>query len=120
MQHLFRMIARPVGNLHAAEHAGYFVHAIARGKLPHRGMRRVSGRCLGYFEVMVGLAGNLGQVGHADNLAAPAQSPEALTDNLRDPAPYTCVHLVEYQRWGTMTRHRDHLDGETQARQLAP
>ncbi len=65
------------------------------------------------------LGRNLRQVGDAQDLGPLRQGAQQFAHHLRHGAADTHVHLVEYHAGHGTAAGRHHLDGETDARQLA-
>ena len=74
---------------------------------------------LGDPEVGVGVGGDLGQVGDAQDLVAAGERPQAPPDRVRAPAADARVDLVEDERRRLVGLGQDLLDGQRDARQLA-
>jgi len=68
--HLFRVLARGVGQLGATQHARYFFGALFAGDVANGGTRAARGFLLFDDVVMVGEGGNLRQVRDAEDLIA--------------------------------------------------
>ena len=68
----------------------------------------------------VGVAGHLGQVGHADDLVMPSQLGERLAQGRAQPAADAGVDLVEDQRRHAVDAREHGLDGQRQSRSSPP
>ena len=69
--------------------------------------------------VRVGVGGDLGQVGHAQDLVLAGERPQAAPDRVRAPPADAGVDLVEHERRRGVDLGEDLLDRERDPRQLA-
>ena len=113
------MFAGGGGDFFTAEHAGDFFDAFGFAEGADAG---AGGFLVGVFadlQVLMGLGGDLGQVGDAQDLVVAAEGLELLADGFGDGAADTAVDFVEDQGRDVCVAGGDHLDGEADAGQFA-
>jgi len=85
----------------------------------HFGFGNAAGDFLADGQVAVGIAGDLRQVGDAQDLVVRCQSAELVADDRTKPAADVGVDLVEHQHADAVAGSQDALEGQHDARQLA-
>lgn len=94
-KHLFGMPARGFGNLVATGHTGDFVDALGEIEGPQLGGGPVD--VFGFFDpvVLIAMAGDLGEVGDAEDLMRARNAVEFFADHSRGLAANARIHLVK-------------------------
>jgi len=105
-----------LGNAGPAQHACNLVDALARDQRLQGGRGVAARGGLGHYQVLVGMAGDLRQVGDGNDLAAAAQAAQQLTDHGCRGAADAYVHLVENHGRHPGSFRCHHLDGQADPR----
>ena len=106
------MIAARGRDLDPAQHARQFFHGLI---LAERGKCRASSlavRQLADADVVMPLAGHLGQVGHAQHLPLVAQLPQSPAHDFGDAAADAGIDLVEDEAGNARAAGGDDLNGQ--------
>src|SRR5438093_6606368 len=114
------MLQARVGHRFAPEHPRHLAHALGLREGAHLGGETAGLLPLLHAEMVLGVRGDLGEVGDAEHLALPRHLAKLPADRIRRLAADPHVDLVEPEDTHRIGRRQDHLEGQHRARQLAP
>ena len=112
------MPPRGLGHALTTQHPRDFFHTAAGVQRRHRRPRGGLGHALLHEQVVLGVGGDRGEVGHAQHLAPRGGLSKLLSHRVGDAPAYAGVHLVE-DHVGTSSAAADGLDRQHGPRQLA-
>ena len=103
-----------------AQHAGNFTHPELAGNGFDLTGHAIVKRGFGHQKVVVGAGGDLGQVGHGQDLTVLAQFFHQAAHRLGHGAAHARIDFVKNQGLGFAQLAGGHRNGQRNARQLAP
>ena len=112
------MGSRSGGDLQTAEHACDFLDPARIGELVETGLDTGLGCFLLHLDMCIGLRGDLGQMGDAQDLSVTPEAMHVLTDDFGDIAADTDIHFIEDDGRDPGPASCDDLQRQTDPRQF--